>query len=111
MSELDLSFNLISSTELIFETLGNIRCLILNNNQLTSTLGLEKLFALEELDLTFNKLDKLDEILRLKDLPCLTSISLVGNSVVQNFSEFRVIVLSEFKDNVMKPEKNILFFK
>lgn len=56
LSRLNLSYNRIQSTTNIFEYLGNLKELNLRNNLLISTEGLEKLFAIETLDLSDNNI-------------------------------------------------------
>ncbi len=49
---LDMSFNRLTSMHRCNEYLGNVKVLLLKNNALESTEGLEKLFGLESLDLS-----------------------------------------------------------
>ena len=65
----------------LFEVLGNIRTLNLSNNRIQYTSGLEKLLALEHLDLSANLLSSTDEVRRLGILPCLETLSLDGNPI------------------------------
>ncbi len=71
LSRLNLSFNRISSLEDIHFWLGNIRTLILRNNQISSTEGIQRLIAIEELDLSHNQIVQAKEIVRLQNLPLL----------------------------------------
>ena len=71
----------------------------MRNNKLESTEGLEKLYALEVLDLSNNQIVSLLEISRLRDLPFLESVGFFGNPVALP-DDYRIKVLSYFKETV-----------
>lgn len=59
--------------------LGNLRVLGLRGNRITRTTGLERVFSLEELDLSLNSIEALDEVARLSALPMLSQVEFAGN--------------------------------
>lgn len=63
----------------IHRVLGNLRSLNLGNNRLTSTAGLERVFSLEEVDLSNNNIRGLEHAARLSSLPLLRAVRLEGN--------------------------------
>ncbi len=98
---LDLGFNKISSTASINVVIGGIRTLVLRNNLLKSTQGLEKLYSLEKLDISCNLIDDISEIKRLSSLPLLYGLWTFGNPVYENvnYKGYRKELLLSFLDN------------
>ena len=108
LNTLDASFNRISSLDKMNLALGNIRTLILANNEIEFLQGLsfsfsffhlfffvfflhifsfshpktgaEKLYSLQHLDLSFNRVMELNETNRLGELPFLEELTLKGNA-------------------------------
>ncbi|KXN70471.1 hypothetical protein CONCODRAFT_78836 [Conidiobolus coronatus NRRL 28638] len=79
LTNLNLSSNAIGSLSKVNQVLGNIRVLNLSNNQIHTLLGLEKLWGLEQLDLSNNLIEDIEEIKRLTHLPNLAKLSVSGN--------------------------------
>ena len=78
---LDLSDNKISSMVSVNLVLGNVACLVLNNNQVRSTEGLCKLYALRALHLRNNQISEWSEVAKLAKLPQLVEVELSGNPI------------------------------
>jgi Leucine-rich repeat (LRR) protein len=66
--------------------------------QLRSTEGLEKLYSLEQLDLSHNRLTEYEEVSRIASLPCLTTLKLEGNPIAK-LQKYRITVLSMLRSN------------
>jgi Leucine-rich repeat (LRR) protein len=110
LRSVDLSFNQLRSLDHINHVLGNVTTLILRHNRLFTCGGLEKLYALEYLDLSNNLLGSIKEVrsyirfflflssaqlfdskyfvvaqklqvAKLSALPCVTSVSFCGNPI------------------------------
>ena len=96
---LNLSFNNLTSVANANMMIGGIRQLILRQNNISSTDGLEKLYALEFLDLAQNAISALSEIRRIANLPCLASLWLIGNPISWD-KNYRVSVLVLFPPEV-----------
>lgn len=79
LSSLNLSYNMISFTTGINTVLGNIQELDLRGNRLTVLAGLDRLWALERLDVRDNRIDDATEIGRLTELPNIQDIWVEGN--------------------------------
>ena len=93
---LNLSFNSIDSVQHLNETLGNLRVLILKKNLLRRTEGLEKLYALEMLDLSYNQIGDFTEVERIGKLPLLQDLLLEGNPIQTSpatAKNYRILVL------------------
>ncbi|KAG0288121.1 hypothetical protein BGZ96_008065, partial [Linnemannia gamsii] len=69
LHHLNLSYNMISSVQAIYQILGNIAVLDLRGNRLESLCGLERLWNLEKIDVRENHLDEAAEVGRLAALP------------------------------------------
>lgn len=63
----------------IHVVLGNLRSLNLQGNRISSTAGLERVFSLEEVDLSNNAIRGLEHAARLSTLPLLRRVRLEGN--------------------------------
>ncbi|ORX51190.1 hypothetical protein DM01DRAFT_1347023 [Hesseltinella vesiculosa] len=79
LQSLNLSHNMISSTSGINTVLGNIQELVLTSNRLTKLVGIDRLWALERLDIRNNRVEDAMEISRLLALPNLEELWVVGN--------------------------------
>jgi Leucine-rich repeat (LRR) protein len=63
--------------------LGSVRALNLSNNRLTKVYGLGRLYSLEKLDISSNKIELLSDISGIAKLPNLTEIVTNGNPVAE----------------------------
>lgn len=79
LTSLNLSYNMISFTTGINTVLGNIQELDLRGNRLTLLAGLDRLWALERLDVRDNRIDDATEVGRLTALPNIQDIWVEGN--------------------------------
>ncbi|QRW21200.1 leucine-rich repeat protein [Rhizoctonia solani] len=86
---LNLSDNMIESVLGIYATLGSITNLDLSKNRLESLCGLERLRALERVDLRLNHVEESAEVGRLVGLPNILNISIQGNPFTENEDEYR----------------------
>ncbi|KAF9949166.1 hypothetical protein BGZ65_007549, partial [Modicella reniformis] len=74
LHNLNLSFNMISNVQAIYQVLGNVTVLDLRGNRLDSLCGLERLWSLEKVDVRENLLDEAAEVGRLAALPGIREI-------------------------------------
>jgi Leucine-rich repeat (LRR) protein len=74
LHHLNLSYNMISSVQAIYQILGNIAVLDLRGNRLESLCGLERLWNLEKIDVRDNNLDEAAEVGRLAALPGIREV-------------------------------------
>ncbi|KAK0212935.1 leucine-rich protein [Desarmillaria ectypa] len=81
---LNLSDNMIDSVLGIYLNLGQVLHLNLSHNRLESICGLERLHALERVDLRYNSLDDCAEIGRLAPLPNITEVWVEGNPFTED---------------------------
>lgn len=79
LQSLNLSYNMISFTTGINTVLGNIQELDLRGNRLTVLAGLDRLWALERIDLRDNRIEDAGEVGRLTVLPNIEDIWVQGN--------------------------------
>ncbi|KAK4054212.1 hypothetical protein OIV83_001238 [Microbotryomycetes sp. JL201] len=79
LRSLNLSDNMIESLVGIHKTLGNVQVVNLSKNRLDNLSGLDRLFALERLDVRHNRLAEALEVSRLSSLPCLREVWVKGN--------------------------------
>ncbi|CAE6533100.1 unnamed protein product [Rhizoctonia solani] len=86
---LNLSDNMIESVLGIYATLGSIAHLDLSKNRLESLCGLERLRALERVDLRFNQVEESAEVGRLIGLPNILDISIEGNPFTEIEDDYR----------------------
>ncbi|KAB5589727.1 LRR protein [Ceratobasidium theobromae] len=86
---LNLSDNMIDSVLGIYSTLGSIAHLDLSKNRLDSLCGLERLRALERVDIRFNHVEESAEVGRLVGLPNISNISIEGNPFTEIEDEYR----------------------
>ena len=61
--------------------IGNVTELILTGNEITSTLGLDRLFSLERLSLDENNIQHLTHIAGVAKIPFLMNFDLKGNPI------------------------------
>ena len=80
LRNLDLSHNRVQVLSNLSRVVGNLQRLCLAENEISNLDGIEKLYALQALDLSDNFLD-VEEIKLLTRLPCLESIYLEGNPI------------------------------
>ncbi|KAI0746005.1 hypothetical protein C8Q76DRAFT_705715 [Earliella scabrosa] len=101
---LNLSDNMIDSVLGIYTNLGGVLTLILSHNRLESICGLERLYALERVDLRHNLIEESAEIGRLATLPNIAEVSVEGNPLVEIEEGYRIRCFDFF----WKEKKNIL---
>ncbi|KAH8119295.1 hypothetical protein DFH11DRAFT_1501845 [Phellopilus nigrolimitatus] len=87
---LNLSDNMIDSVLGIYTKLGQVLVLNLSRNRLDSLCGLERLMALERVDIRHNRLDESAEVGRLAVLPNITEVWIGGNPFVEVEETYRV---------------------
>jgi Leucine-rich repeat (LRR) protein len=80
---LNLSDNMIDSVLGIYTHLGQVLYLNLSRNRLESICGLERLMALERVDLRFNHIDESAEVGRLATLPNIGEVWIEGNPLTE----------------------------
>ncbi|VDB87415.1 unnamed protein product [Peniophora sp. CBMAI 1063] len=96
LTTLDLSDNMIDSVLGIYKRLGSITTLYLAHNRLDSLCGLERLMALERVDVRSNILDDSAEAGRLAPLPYIRDVSVSGNPFAEYEPDFRIKVFDHF---------------
>ena len=101
---LNLSDNMIDSVLGIYTMLGGITTLTLSHNRLESICGLERLYALERVDLRHNLIEESAEIGRLAALPNIAQVSVEGNPLVEIEEDYRIRCFDFF----WKEKKSIL---
>ncbi|KLO12269.1 hypothetical protein SCHPADRAFT_875707 [Schizopora paradoxa] len=87
---LNLSDNMIDSVLGIYTKLGQVLTLNLSRNRLDSLCGLERLMALERVDLRHNVLEEIAEVGRLAVLPNIAEVWVEGNIFVEEQDNYRV---------------------
>uniref|UniRef100_A0A6V7LB34 Nischarin n=1 Tax=Bracon brevicornis TaxID=1563983 RepID=A0A6V7LB34_9HYME len=75
--------------------LGNIVFIDISQNQLTSLASFSKLYSLEWLDVSCNRIENIEEVKHIGFLPCLENLRLTGNPV-STIVDYRVKVLEPF---------------
>ena len=101
---LNLSDNMIDSVLGIYKKLGQVLTLNLARNRLDSLCGLERLMALERVDLRHNSIGESAEVGRLAVLPNIAEVWVEGNPFVDLEENHRVKCFDLF----VKEGKNIL---
>ncbi|KAI0705078.1 hypothetical protein C8T65DRAFT_653144 [Cerioporus squamosus] len=101
---LDLSDNMIDSVLGIYTNLGGVLTLNLSRNRLESICGLERLYALERVDLRHNLIEESAEVGRLATLPNIVEVSVEGNPLVEIEEGYRIRCFDYF----WKEKKKIL---
>ncbi|XP_066585903.1 nischarin-like [Prorops nasuta] len=96
LSQLHLSSNNFSSLPDDLHTkMGYIVYIDLSQNKLTSLAAFSKLYSLEGLDVSCNRIEKIEEVKNIGHLPCLENLRLTGNPV-STVVDYRVKVLEPF---------------
>ncbi|CAB0032500.1 unnamed protein product [Trichogramma brassicae] len=96
LSQLHLaSNNFTTLPENLYTKLGQIVYIDLSRNNLTSLASFSKLYCLEGLDVSCNRIEDIQEVKHLGGLPCLESLRLTGNPV-STIIDYRVKVLEPF---------------
>ncbi|KAI0762094.1 hypothetical protein BD413DRAFT_616592 [Trametes elegans] len=101
---LNLSDNMIDSVLGIYTMLGGILTLNLARNRLESICGLERLLALERVDLRHNLIEESAEVGRLATLPNIAEVWVEGNPLVEIEEGYRIRCFDYF----WKEKKSIL---
>ncbi|KZP11634.1 hypothetical protein FIBSPDRAFT_898884 [Athelia psychrophila] len=96
LSSLNLSDNMIDSVLGIYTHLGQILSLNLARNRLESICGLERLLALERVDLRHNIIDDPAEVSRLAVLPNISDVWIEGNPFCELDDAYRVMCFEYF---------------
>lgn len=96
LSELYLaSNNFTTLPDDLHTKLGYIVYIDLSQNKLTSLASFSKLYSLEGLDVSCNRIEKIEEVMHIGHLPCLENLRLTGNPV-STIVDYRVKVLVPF---------------
>ena len=93
---LNLSDNMIDSVLGIYTQLGQILSINLSHNRLESICGLERLRALERVDLRQNGIDDSAEVGRLAMLPHIAEVWIEGNPFVEIEENYRITCFDYF---------------
>lgn len=93
---LNLTDNLIDSVLGIYQNLGQVLYINLARNRLDSLCGLERLLALERIDLRYNFLEDSAEIGRLAILPNICELRVEGNPFVEIEERYRISCFQYF---------------
>jgi Leucine-rich repeat (LRR) protein len=93
---LNLSDNMIDTVLGIYTNLGQVLSLNLSHNRLDSICGLERLLALERVDLRNNFIEESAEVGRLATLPNITAVWVEGNPLVEFEEGYRVACFDYF---------------
>jgi len=89
------SNNFTSLPDDLHTRLGYIVNIDLSQNKLTSLASFSKLYSLEGLDVSCNRIEKIEEVKHIGHLPCLENLRLTGNPV-STIVDYRVKVLEPF---------------
>lgn len=100
---LNLSDNMIDSVLGIYTHLGQVLNINLSRNRLESICGLERLMALERVDLRSNHIEESAEIGRLATLPNIVEVWIEGNPLTEYEDNYRTACFDLF----LKEDKNI----
>ena len=96
LSQLHLASNCFTTLpDDLYTKLGNIVYMDLSQNKLISLKSFSKLYSLEGLDVSCNKIENIDEVKNIGHLPCLENLRLTGNPV-STIVDYRVKVLEPF---------------
>lgn len=96
LSQIHLASNNFKSLpENLHTKLGNIMFMDISQNQLTSLVSFSKLYSLEWLDISCNKIEDIEEVKHIGFLPCLENLRLTGNPV-STIIDYRVKALEPF---------------
>lgn len=97
LTNLYISNNLLNSCDNLHLKLGNIKLINFSQNSITSLQGFEKLYSLESLDLSCNKICDVTELKYIGKLPCLENLIMTANPVA-TIVDYRIKVLEHFGD-------------
>lgn len=97
LSSINLSYNRLSRLDDVFMYIGNVTELILTGNEISTTRGIDRLFSLERLSLSENKLHNLSDIAGVANLPFLMNLDLRDNPMMENDTA-RIKVLNIFRE-------------
>jgi Leucine-rich repeat (LRR) protein len=100
---LNLSDNMIESVLGIYTMLGQVLTLNLSRNRIDSLCGLERLVALERVDVRKNEVSDIGEVGRLATLPNLQGVWIEGNPFTETNPEYRIACFNQF----LKEGKNV----
>ncbi|GMR48042.1 hypothetical protein PMAYCL1PPCAC_18237, partial [Pristionchus mayeri] len=95
LTHLDLSNNQIEELDKWNEKLGNVTTLILAGNLISNLSGLSKLYSIEWLDVSNNRLSRPEDVSPIGCLPCLSELILEGNELTERV-DYRTVVLEAF---------------
>lgn len=93
---LNLADNMIDSVRGIYTQLGQVLYLNLSGNRLESICGMERLMALERVDLRSNHIDESAEIGRLATLPNIAEVWIEGNPFTEIEERYRIACFDLF---------------
>ncbi|TFY61194.1 hypothetical protein EVJ58_g4664 [Rhodofomes roseus] len=96
LTSLNLSDNMIDSVLGIYTVLGQVLYLNLSKNRLESICGLERLLALERVDLRHNLLEESAEVGRLATLPNIAEVWIEGNPFTEIEEGYRIRCFDHF---------------
>ncbi|GAC95733.1 adenylate cyclase fragment [Pseudozyma hubeiensis SY62] len=97
LTSLNISDNLIDSVLGIYHSIPHITVLNLSHNRLESLCGVERLFALQRIDLRHNSIYEAGEVGRLAVLKGLQEVWVgSGNALVEEYVDWRVECFVEF---------------
>jgi hypothetical protein len=87
---LNVSDNMIDSVQGIYKKLGQVLTIDISHNRLDSLAGLERLVALERVNVGHNRLEESEEVGRLALLPNIAEVCVEGNPFTEIESDHRV---------------------
>jgi Leucine-rich repeat (LRR) protein len=87
---LNVSDNMIDSVQGIYKKLGQVLTIDISHNRLDSLAGLERLAALERVNVGHNHLEESGEVGRLALLPNIAEVCVEGNPFTEIESDYRV---------------------
>jgi hypothetical protein len=90
LTSLNVSDNMIDSVQGIYKKLGQVLTIDISHNRLDSLAGLERLVALERVNVGHNRLEESGEIGRLALLPNIAEVCVEGNPFTEIESDYRV---------------------
>ncbi|KIM26944.1 hypothetical protein M408DRAFT_330311 [Serendipita vermifera MAFF 305830] len=93
---LNLSDNMIESVLGIYTMLGQILTLNISRNRIDSLCGLERLVALEKVDVRKNEVWDIGEVGRLATLPNLQGVWIEGNPFTETHPDYRIVCFNQF---------------
>jgi Leucine Rich Repeat (LRR) protein len=86
---LNVSDNMIDSVQGIYKKLGQVLTINISHNRLDSLAGLERLVALERVNVGYNRLEESGEVGRLALLPNIAEVCVEGNPFTGIESDYR----------------------